>query len=153
MQRPGLFSFPFSRNSYTKENQKQRIHIEQSNEEEDGSEDGYSSPIQLKSVSNPIYQMKSSKGKEWETEPEDPEHQVSNYQDGIVAESSVASTRRVKIQAKNDNLGPKTIADYSRHKGWTNLSKNYKGKFKSTSKELATDNYLHESLFSDSDGI
>ena len=32
-QRPGLFSFPFSRNSYTKENQKQRIRIEQSNEE------------------------------------------------------------------------------------------------------------------------
>ncbi|MBW0505601.1 hypothetical protein O181_045316 [Austropuccinia psidii MF-1] len=88
IQRPGLFSFPFSRNSYTKENQKQRIRIEQSNEEEDGSEDGYSSPIQLKSVSNPIYQMKSSKGKEQATEPKDPQHQASNYQDEIVAASS-----------------------------------------------------------------
>ena len=86
-------------------------------------------------------------------EPEDPEHQVSNYQEQIVAASSVASTSRVKIPAKNDNLGPKTMADYSRHKGGTDLSKNNKGKLKSTSQELATDNYLHESLFSDSDGM
>ncbi|MBW0505107.1 hypothetical protein O181_044822 [Austropuccinia psidii MF-1] len=85
-------------------------------------------------------------------EPKDPEPQVSNYQDGIVAASSVVSTSRVKIPAKNDNMGPKTIADYSRHKGGTNPSKNHKGKLKSASQELATDNYLHESLFSDSDG-
>ncbi|MBW0492993.1 hypothetical protein O181_032708, partial [Austropuccinia psidii MF-1] len=141
-QRPGLFSFPFSSNSYTKENRKQRIRGEQS------SEDGYSSPIQLKFVANPIYKMKIYKGKQRETEPEDPEHQ-----DEIVSASSVASTSRVKIPAKNDNLGPKTIADYSRNRGGANPSKNNKGKLKSNSQELATDNYLHESSFSDSDGM
>ncbi|MBW0470319.1 hypothetical protein O181_010034 [Austropuccinia psidii MF-1] len=104
-------------------------------EELSSSEDGYSSAINLKSVSNPIYQMKSSKGKEPATEPEDPEHHVSNYQDGIFAASSVASTSRGKIPEKNNNLGPKTIADYSRHKGGTDLSKNHKGKLKSTSQE------------------